>query len=256
MNDKLENASFFKRAVETFGLPPERAEKIAAQMAMLGVDRDDAYLLLFMATGKVEALAETIPAEMIRAGKGTIAGVRKAMDEALASMPERLSGSFDAHMQDVAASLSTSVQRTVDQEARRRVMVRLGGAGLAVALLVAAALTGGYYAGQNVISSQAAKWDAVVSLPDGGRWLALAKLNNIDRALAQGCTAGEGRVVAGGRVCDVPLYVSPPVATSSGTDAVRLSFAEWTNRLGVWGILALGAVAGFIAGRFWKRREY
>lgn len=258
MTTAFDNASFYKKAVEVFDLPADKAEKVAAQMAALGVGRDDAYMLLFLATARAEALTETIPGKIEKAGADLLDGVGasldKALDDKLGEIPALLSDKLDNRLAEFSERLGQSVDSAIVKEATRRTAARTASFGLFAILLLGVFGGWGYMIGRDTINSEAAKWQSLVSLPDGGKWLGLAKLNDIDKVLAQSCGPSSGRIVAGGKVCDLGLYVTAPVATSKGMDAVNLTVAEYANKAGTWGLLGIGAVFGLIVGRVSKRR--
>jgi hypothetical protein len=257
MNTALDNATFYKKAVAAFDLPADKAEKIAAQMQALGVGRDDAYMLLFLATARAEALTETIPGQIEKAGERLLAGVggsvETALESKLSNLPELVSAKLDDHLAKVAADLGNTANSAFEKAASRRHAARMSAFILAVFVTFILAGGYGYMIGRETTDADASKWSALVNLPDGGTWLALAKQNDITRAMAQSCAPGERRAISGGQVCDLTLYVKAPVATSKGTDAIRLSLSEYAVRLGEWGILGVGAVIGLIVGRLSKR---
>lgn len=253
----IETASFYKRAIAAFDLPPEKAEKIAAQMTQLGVGHDDAYMLLFLATARAEQMTEAVPGEIRKAGKEVVAGINQVMNEGLKKELEalgpNLSSAMAAKLDPVISEIGSKAQAAIQREADRVQSYRLMKI-LAVAAL-AASLTFviGYVVGRDAINSQAARWEALVNLPDGKNWLTVARLNDFNKTFAQSCALGQRKVISGGQKCEVELWVSQPVATSQGTDAVNLAFSEWSNRLGPWGLLGLGALLG--AGLTWLKRK-
>ena len=257
MATAIDNASFYKRAVEVFDLPADKAEKIAAQMTALGVGRDDAYMLLFLATARAEALTETLPDKIERSGAALLEGVGSSIDRALseklADLPALVSAKLDGEIEQLAARLGQSTDSVVKSEVSRRATARTTSLLLGAIALFILAGGYGYMIGRDTLNSDASKWAALVKVQDGGKWLTLAKLNDLDKALAQSCGPSDGRVIAGGKVCDVPLYVSAPVPTSKGIDAVKLSVAEYANALGTWGLLGVGAVVGWLLGRLRRR---
>jgi hypothetical protein len=252
-SSSLDTASFYKKAIAAFELPPKKAEKIAAQMHQLGVGRDNEYMMLFLASARAEMLTETIPEEIDKAGIEIIKNMRAALDGALENKLATVPQMLEKQMGDFTKIVAKEVNSRVDQESERRQKVRLGSFVAAAALIVVLAGGWGYVIGRDTISSDGAKWQSLVNLPDGGTWLGLAKINDINKALAQSCGLGERRVLAGGQKCDVPLWITEPAASSTGMDAPKLAWAEWTNWLGVPGILAIGALFGFV-GRGWLRR--
>ena len=259
MRADLETRSFFNQAASALDLSGAEKDRAWDMMTKAGVGRDDPTAIHFLTLAKLDGLSSDLPRKVSAAGSKTVADTRVAIAEAvvnaMAAIPAEMKSQLETSLEDLNASLAATTQAAIDKEARRRDMTRLAGAGLGVAALVLVALGGGYAAGRNTMTTEAASWAALQSLPDGPKWLALARLNpSLDKVLAQGCTAGEGRVIAGGQVCDLPMSVSAPVATSQGADAVRLSVAEWSNRLGIWGLLGVGALFGFFARGFVRRK--
>jgi len=250
--------SFYKRAIDTFALPPERAEKIAAQMLALGVDRDDEYLLLFLATGRIEHMVEALPASIQGEGKALIAAmgetVSATLDRKLETLPVGLAEKLDSRMDGFVASLVANIDHAVNKEAARRQNGRLAGLVIGAALAILVGVGVGYMVGRDSLTADAARWSSVVNLESGGKWLALAKLNDLDKAMAQSCGPTGGRVISGGKVCDLPLFVTQPVGTSKGVDMVWLSLSEWAVKLGWWGY-GLAGLVGLGVGRLLGRRR-
>lgn len=263
----MDQGSFYKRAIDTFEIPADKAEKIAAQMVALGVSRDDEYMLLFLATGRIEHLVEALPASIKKEGMGIIKEmgitVSKALDEKLAAVPAQVRKDLSAVMErslgDLVKNVNVAVSKEADQrfrEADRNYDLKRTAIGVVGALALVVALSIGYVVGRDAVTADALKWQSVVNLEDGGKWLGLARLNDLDKVLAQSCGPNDGRVISGAKQCDLTMFVSQPVATSKGTDYVRLSFAEQANKLGWAGyVLALGV--GVIVGKVrWRRRGY
>lgn len=251
MRADIEDKSVFDRFAAALDVTPEEKERAWNVMSKAGLPRDDMTALYFVLLAKFDGLTAGVTNDIRDAGKRNVVEVRKAVraatEEAAHALPETMRKQFAGHMSSIATSLTDTTSAAIDREARRRDRTYMGGFALAVALLVVVASAGTYQMGRNAVSADAAQWGALVNLPDGERWVNLARLNpNIDRVLAQGCTVGEGRIVSGARICDLPLAVTAPIATSEGANAVRLSIAEWANRLGVWGLLGVGALLGWI----------
>lgn len=250
--------SFYRRAIDTFELPPERAEKIAAQMVALGVDRDDEYLLLFLATGRIEHLVEALPASIQGEGKALIAGMASAvsdtLDKKLETLPVGLAEKLDARMDGFVASLVQNIDLAVTKEAARRQNGRQAVLVFTAALTVLVGVGVGYLVGRDTVAADAARWSSVVNLEDGGKWLNLARWNDYDKMMAQGCGPNDGVVISGRKVCSVPVATGPAVATSKGVDFVRLSLSEYAVKLGWWGYGIIG-VGGLLVGRFFGRRR-
>ncbi|WP_085034903.1 hypothetical protein [Ensifer aridi] len=244
-SSSLDTASFYKRAIAAFELPPERAEKIAAQMHQLGVGRDNEYMMLFLASARAEMLTETIPEEIDKAGIEIIKNMRAALDGALENKLKTVPQMLEKQMGDITKIVASEVNSRLTVEASRRQKHRQGMLAVVAALVVLLAFGQGYIFGSDAVDANASKWEAIANLEDGGTWLGLAQNNDIKKVLAQTCGLGERRVQAGGEKCDLSLWLTPPVATSKGADTIRLSFVEWTNWLGVWGLLGIGALFGY-----------
>ncbi|MGO7674881.1 hypothetical protein ACC685_33500 [Rhizobium ruizarguesonis] len=231
-------------------------------MTKAEIPPDDPTIIWFCILAKFDGLASGMGADFKRDGANLIASIRKVMGETmkaeLGSIPDNLATMMEAKVSEIsnriAANSKTVIDNEIDREAARRNTFRLGGLALGAVLFASVVGGYGYMIGRDTVSSDAAKFQALVNLPDGGTWLGLARLNDIGKAMAQSCTAGEGRVISGGRQCDLTLWVSQPVGNSQGVNLVRLSFAEWGNKLGIWGVLAIGAALGFLGGRLWKRK--
>ncbi|NHT78918.1 hypothetical protein G8E10_24780 [Rhizobiaceae bacterium CRRU44] len=248
--------SFYKRAVETFDIPNERAEKIVAQMVALGVDRDNEYMLLFLATGRIEHLVEALPASIRKEGGKLIEAmgltVSKALDEKLQVVPQQVRKDLSAVMEkslgDLVKNVNVAVSKETDQrfaDADRNYSLKKSAVLTGGVLAVVIALGLGYLVGRDAVSADAARWSSVVTLEDGAKWLNLARWNDYDGMMAQGCGPNDGVVISGRKICSVPVATGPAVATSKGVDYVRLSLAEYANKLGWlgYGLAALGGLA-------------
>lgn len=251
--------TFYKRAVDTFELPREVADKIAGQMAALGVSRDDEYMLLFLATGRIEYLVKSLPEEISKSGREIVeqikATVADTVREQVAAVPvdlsEKLEGSITAHLGQITSAASSYYST----KARRDQSLRLSAIVFGAAMIAFAGLATGYLLKSDMTSSNTAAWQSLVTLPDGDKWLRIAKLNpDFDKAFAQGCGIGQGNVISGAQVCTPTLWNGTPVPTSKGVDYVRLSAAEYASKLGVYGLLAVGTVVGFVLGRAGRRK--
>lgn len=269
MNAKVENLTQFAVTADALKLTSHEREIALALTQKLGIPLHDAALTEFLGIIKMEGMLDRLE-QVVRGLKGDFQNDAQSLltkmkemlahdldaqlSKSLATIPADVSDKVDGALKTAFKSIAANVDITVKQEAARRQTFRLTQFTVIAALVVV--LTGGwgYMIGRDTTSSDAAKWQALVNLPDGGKWLALAKLNDIDKALAQSCGLGERRVLAGGERCDVPLYISKPVASSTGMDAPKLAWAEWTNWLGVWGILGIGASFGFLF-RSWLHRR-
>jgi hypothetical protein len=119
-------------------------------------------------------------------------------------------------------------------------------------VLTIVAAGGGYAVGKGAINAQAAKWDALVSLPTGSTWLSLARWNDIEKVMAQSCGPSDGAVISGAKVCDLRLFTDQPVPTSRGADYVKLSAVEYAVKLG-WLGYGLAAIAGGLVVGLWGR---
>lgn len=257
--------SFYKRAVDTFGVPPEKAEKIVAQMVALGVDRDDEYMLLFLATGRIEYLVEALPASIRSEGAKLIENmgltVSAALDEKLSDIPSKvrkdLSAVMETSLGDLVKNVNVAVNREASQrfkDADRNYELKRAGVIVGGCLAVLIALGLGYVLGRDTVTTDAARWSSVVNLEDGGKWLALARLNDLDKVLAQTCGPSAGRIISGGKVCDLTMFVTQPVGTSKGVDLVWLSLSEYANKFG-WGGYAIVGLLGAGLGWAFARRK-
>lgn len=250
-DDKLESASFHKRACEVFGLPQDRADKIASQMHQLGVGSDDAYSLLFLATGRIEAMTETIPADMMKAGKAIIGGIKKTVDEQMKSLPDRLSRDVtDATAASIAATVENTVLQNIDR-AKRVDSIKIGAMVGVAAIALFLSAGAGYLArgSYNIAASQEVA--AVQARPDWSIWKNWIDNNDARAVRANWCGSGQLVMAGGQRRCQPMLNETPPVAVGP-VQAVQITFAEW-----LWGInptllLILGVVGGWIGNIGWR----
>ncbi|UXT53275.1 hypothetical protein FY136_28860 (plasmid) [Agrobacterium tumefaciens] len=251
--------TFYKRAVDTFELPREVADKIAGQMAALGVARDDEYMLLFLATGRIEYLVKSLPEEISKSGREIVEQIKATVADTVraqvAAVPADLSSKLEDAITRHLGKITSSASEYYSEKAKRDRSLRLSAIVFGAAILVVVGAAAGYLVGGDKVSSDSAAWQSLVNMKDGQKWLRVAKLNqDFDKAFSQGCGIGQGSVISGAQVCQPTLWNSTPVATSKGIDYVRLSAAEYAHKIGVYGILAVGAVLGFVLGRASKRK--
>lgn len=252
MRPDLAKASFFDKIAKALGLTEEERVVAWDMMTKSGIDEGDYTSVMFAVLSKVGGLNSRMTDELPELIKRAVTGdLREAVDDALASLPADLAAKVDEALKASLDQLAANVDIMVQKEADRRQSFRMAQIAGGVALLVLVSLGSGYFVGREMINARAAKWEALVNLPDGSTWLQLARFNDIGKVMAQGCSAGEGRVISGAQICDVSLKVSEGVASSKGSDAVRLSIAEWSYTLGTWGLLGIGGLIGLFVGRIW-----
>ncbi|MGH0214373.1 hypothetical protein NKY66_10710 [Sinorhizobium meliloti] len=225
-------------------------------LAKAEVGLSDPTALNYVAIVKMESVVNQLHTNFINHGKALIAKLKAVTAEELktqlASVPDSLSKQIEGTLETALRDFVSNVDIAVNKEAKRRQTFRLGGFVLGAAVLTILAAGGGYAVGKDAINAQAAKWEALVNLPDGGTWLNLARWNDIDKVKAQACGPSDGAVISGSQVCALPLFTSQPVATSKGADYVKLSAAEYAVKLG-WLGYALAAVSGMIVATIWGR---
>lgn len=257
--DRTDGPTFYRKAVDTFELPREVAEKILGQMTALGISRDNEYMMLFLATGRIEYLVKSLPEDISKSGKEIVAQIKATVAdtvrEQVAAVPvdlsDKLEGSITAHLGKITSAASDYYST----KARRDQSLRLSAIVFGAVMIAFAGMGAGYILKSEMTSADIAAWQSLVTLPDGDKWLRIAKLNpDFDKAFAQGCGIGQGNVISGAQVCTPTLWNGTPVPTSKGIDYVRLSAAEYANKLGIYGLLAVGAVAGFVLGRAGRRK--
>ena len=252
MRVDLDAAQQFRKLADAFELNEEQRLSTWDMMSKANVRADDPLAILFVLFSRNAGLYARLFDDLPDLIKKAVAGdLRAEIDDALASLPADLAAKVDEALKVSLDQLATNVDIMAQKEADRRQSFRMAQIAGGCALLVLVSLGSGYFVGREMINAQAAKWEALVNLPDGSTWVQLARFNDIGKVMAQGCSAGEGRVISGAQVCDVSLKVSEGVATSKGSDAVRLSIAEWSYYLGTWGLLGAGGLIGLIAGRIW-----
>lgn len=257
MTSTLNSLTEFSAAVAALGLTDREKEVAFALLGKAEVNLNDPTALNYVAIVKMESVVNKLHANFINDGKALIAKLKTVVGEELtaqlASVPDNLSKQIEGTLETALRDLVSNVDLAVTKEAQRRQTFRIAGLGLGAAMLTILAVGGGYAVGKTVVSSEAASWSALVSLPQGKTWLSLARWNDIDRVMAQSCGPADGRVISGSKACTMDLFTSQPVATSKGTDYVRLSLNEYAVRLGWLGyglVAALGGLAGyFVRGR-------
>lgn len=257
--DTKDEPTFYKRAVDTFELPREIADKVAGQMAALGVARDDEYMLLFLATGRIEYLVRSLPEEISKSGSEILrqieATVADTVRAQVAAVPADLSAKLEKEINRHLGAITASASDYYSTKAKRDQSLRLSAIVLGAAFLVFAGAGAGYLAGAERVVADNAAWQSIVNLKDGKKWLRVAQLNqDFDKAFAQGCGIGQGNVISGAQVCQPTLWNGAPVATSKGVDYVRLSAVEYANKVGIYGLLGIGTVVGFVLGRVGRRK--
>lgn len=260
MRPNIEKATYFNQVASALKLTQSERNAAWDMMALADVGEEDTAAYHFCTLAKMGSLTAELSDDLKKQIRGLRSNITEDVNKA---MPGAMSGvreDFSKSLHDLSArELSTFVEaakQIVFKEDARRQTFRLSQIALGVALVVGLTFCIGYALGRDQVNSDAARWSSLVNLSDGDKWLSVARLNpDFDKTFAQGCALGQRAVQAGGEKCQPALWVSAPVATSTGTDLVRLSFAEWSNKLGVWGILGLGLVGGFLGGRFWTGRK-
>lgn len=256
----LETVSFFNRVSAALDLTAEQKERAWSLMTKADVGRDDPTSLYFAILARFDGLTSGLAADLERTGGDLVARMQSAMSDEmrrqLASLPKGLSSKLDARMEKFVGDLAANVDQAVAREADRRQKFRLTAFALGAAMLALVALGLGFQGGRAAASADAAKWSALVDLPQGGKWLTLARLNDLDKALAQSCgPAASAAVISGAKVCDLRLFTTPPVATSEGVNFVRLSLSEYAVKLG-WLGYAIAALAGAFVARLLSVRKH
>ncbi|ANL74240.1 hypothetical protein AMC83_PA00013 (plasmid) [Rhizobium phaseoli] len=258
MTSTLNSLTEFSAAVAALGLTDREKEVAFALLGKAEVNLNDPTALNYVAIVKMESVVNKLHANFINDGKALIAKLKTVVGEELtaqlASVPDNLSKQIEGTLETALHDLVSNVDLAVTKEAQRRQTFRIAGLGLGAAMLTILAVGGGYAVGKTAVTSEAANWSALVSLPQGKTWLSLARWNDIDRVMAQSCGPSDGRVISGGKACALTLFTSQPVATSKGIDYVRLSLAEQANKLG-WLGYGLMAVLGGLAGFFIRGRR-
>ncbi len=257
MRPDIETATFFGRVALALDLTDRQKELAWAMMTKAGVGNGHPESVFFAILSKMDGLTSEMLSRFADDGQALVADLRAAMTDEmrvqLEALPASLSKQLDDRMVSFVEQLASNVDLAVTKEAQRRQSLRMGGLVLGAAVLTIVAAGGGYAVGKDAINAQAAKWEALVSLPDGATWLSLARWNDIDKVMAQSCGPSDGAVISGAKVCDLRLYTGQPVSTSKGADYVKLSAAEYAVKLGWLGyglVAALGGLAGyFIRGR-------
>lgn len=262
MRSEIEATGYFKQVASALDLSAAEQATAWDMMTKANVGRDDPTSVLFCVLAKTGALTGAMSDDLkrnsadllkaIRSGVSTDieAGVKKA----LASMPADLNKMLTQSLEKGISDLASNVDMLVRKESSQRQTFRIGQIVLGVAFVVAMTFAGAYSLGRDQINAEAARWSALVDLPQGSKWLALATYNDLDRVLAQSCGPSDGRVVSGSKVCSLELFTSKPVSSSKGVDYVRLSLAEQANKLGWIGYLLTGAF-GLLIGMIWSRRK-
>lgn len=262
MRSDIETTSYFKQVASALDLTAAEQSLAWDMMTKANVGRDDPTSVLFCVLAKTGALTSGMSADLkqqtadllksIRSGVST--DIEAGMKKALASMPASLTAQVSSALEKSLGEIVTNVDMLVTKEATKRQTFRLGQLVLGAAFVVAMTFAGAYSLGRDQINSEAARWSALVDLPQGGNWLTLARLNDLNKALAQSCGPGDGKVISGAKVCSLELFTSAPVSSSKGVDYVRLSLAEQANKFG-WAGYALVGFIGFGIGKFWNRKK-
>lgn len=252
MTTDLKAMTEFSAAIDALGFTEREKEVAFALLAKAKVGVNDPSNLTLVGIVKLESLVNKLHSNFIADGKALIAKIKADMGTELkaqlASVPDNLSKQIEGTLETSLRNLVSNVDVAVTKEAQRRQSFRMVGLVVGAAVLTILAAGGGYVAGKDAINAQAAKWDALVNLPDGATWLNLARWNDIDKVKAQACGPSDGAVISGSQVCALPLFTSQPVATSKGADYVKLSAAEYAVKLGWLGyglMAALGGLAGY-----------
>ncbi|MBY3314741.1 hypothetical protein [Rhizobium laguerreae] len=258
--ERTDEPTFYRKAVDTFELPRDVAEKILGQMTALGIGRDNEYMMLFLATGRIEYLVRSLPEEISKSGSEILrqieATVADTVRAQVAAVPADLSSKLEDAITRHLGAITASASDYYSTKAKRDQSLRLSAIVLGAALLVIVGAGAGYLVGADKVVADSAAWQSVVNMKDGKKWLRVAQLNqDFDKAFAQGCGIGQGNVISGAQVCQPTLWNGSPVATSKGVDYVRLSLNEYANMIGIYGVLGVGAALGFIFGRASKRKE-
>lgn len=258
MRPDIEVVSFFGQVAAALDLTAEEKERAWSMMTKAGVGLSDPTSVYFCVLAKMNGLTADMGEDFKANGRKLIAGVKSTMaDEMKAQLdklPVSLSAKLDDRMADYIRQLAGGVDAAVVKEAQRRQTFRLAGLVIGAALAVVVALGAGYMVGRDTLTTDAARWSSVVNLEDGAKWLNLARLNDIDKALAQSCGPSDGRVISGGKVCDLALFTTEPVSSSKGVDYVRLSIAEYANKAGWLGYGVAGLI-GLGLGYIWRGRR-
>ncbi|TBG52567.1 hypothetical protein [Rhizobium leguminosarum] len=257
MTSTLNSLTEFSAAVAALGLTDREKEVAFALLGKAEVNLNDPTALNYVAIVKMESVVNKLHTNFINDGKALIAKLKSVVVEELsaqlASVPDNLSKQFEGTLETALRDLVAKVDLAVTKEAQRRQTFRIAGLGVGAAMLTILAVGGGYAVGKTAVNAEAANWSALVSLPQGKTWLSLARWNDIDKVMAQSCGPSDGRVISGSKACSMELFTSQPVATSKGTDYVRLSLNEYAVKLGWLGyglVAAIGCAAGyFIRGR-------
>ncbi|WP_429819208.1 hypothetical protein [Ensifer sp. B1-9] len=247
MRPDIETATFFGRVALALDLTDKQKELAWSMMTKAGVGNGHPESVFFAILSKMDGLSSETLSRFADDGQALVANLRAAMTDEmrtqLEALPASLSKQLDDRMVSFVEQLASNVDLAITKEARRRQSFRTGSLVVGAAVLTMLAAGGGYVAGKDAINAQAAKWEALVNLPDGATWLNLARWNDIDKVKAQACGPSDGAVISGSQVCALPLFTSQPVATSKGADYVKLSAAEYAVKLG-WLGYGLAALAG------------
>jgi hypothetical protein len=256
MRPDIETATFFGRVALALDLNDKQKELAWSMMTKAGVGNGDPESVFFAILAKMDGLTSDMLSRFSDDGKELVYSIRAAMTDEMRKqldvLPASLTTRLDERIVNFVEQLASGVDQAVNKEAQRRQSFRVGGFVLGAAVLTIVAAVGGYAVGKDAINAQAAKWDALVSLPDGSTWLSLARWNDIDKVMSQSCGPSDGTVISGAKVCDLRLFTSQPVPTSKGADYVRLSAAEYAVKLG-WLGYGLATLAGGLVVSMWGR---
>jgi len=253
MASNLNTLTEFSAAVAALGLSDREKEVAFALLGKAEVNLNDPTALNYVAIVKMESVVNQLHTNFINDGKALIAKLKAVTAEELrvqlASVPANLSKQIEGTLEAALGDLVSNVDLAVTREAQRRQTFRIASLGLGAAMLTILAVGGGYAVGKTAVTAEAAKWEALVNLPDGDTWLNLARWNNIGKVWAQSCGPSNGRVISGSKACTFDLLTTAPVATSKGVDYVKLSLSEYAVKLGWLGYgltAALGCAGGYL----------
>lgn len=256
MRPDIETATFFGRVALALDLTDKQKELAWSMMTKAGVGNGDPESVFFAILAKMDGLTSEMLSRFSDDGKELVGSIRAAMSDEMRKqldvLPASLTTKLDERIVSFVEQLASGVDHAVNKEAQRRQSFRVGGLVLGAAVLTIVAAVGGYAVGKDAINAQAAKWEALVSLPDGSTWLSLARWNDIDKVMSQSCGPSDGTVISGAKVCDLRLFTGQPVPTSKGADYVKLSAAEYAVKLG-WLGYGVAAIAGGLVVGVWGR---
>jgi len=258
--DTTDKPTFYRRAIDTFELPREKAEKIVGQMAALGVDRDDEYLMLFLATGRIELLVEALPESIRKAGTDVIGNLRATVADALkeqvntlpAVLGSKAEGAFKEMAKTVAREAVDDMQKVSFRKERNHIGIAL--ATFLVVLIGSNAWT--HTITKDNVLAQVSELASFIKRPDWPVFRTIARYNDGRQLMSDSKCPVTGQAErSGGPICNLQgVKMGEGVQTSVGSDGLRVLWTEVGVVLGPIGLLLSGLGAGIGLG-YWRGRK-